>query len=233
MSFAIPLSARANSLLSLKAGTAQPAAQTMGKAAIAAVNDALDREETHYTDRPGILPLRQRVAEYLSGRFALTFNAKSDVVITCGVTEARFVTVQQLCKPGDGLFSAQPELISGAGVLRSVTMAPSPDDAVLVHVLASTGETMIRQLISQAGSSAIILFEVDDETSGFHPASIEGVSGRMVTIGGMLGDGALASASVGYLAGQFQSAGLRDFKQALTICTTNLSQWAALAAWQA
>jgi aspartate/methionine/tyrosine aminotransferase len=233
MSFAIPLSARAETLLLLKAEGVIPAAQTMGDAAIAAVNDALDREETHYTDRPGILPLRQRVADHLTGRFGLALNAKSDVVVTCGVTEARFVAVQQLCKPGDKVFSAAPDKIAGAAELRGAGLAQTPAGAVLVHITGSMGEDAIRQAIAKAGSTATVLFEIDDDDSRFHPAMIEGLAGRTVTIGGVLGDGALASASVGYLAGQFQSAALRDFKQALTICTTNLSQWAALAAWQA
>lgn len=233
MSFAIPLSTRADSILALAVGAAMPAPQVMTDTAIAAVNDALDREETHYTDRPGILPLRQRVGSYLGGRFDLVVNAKSDVVVTCGVTEARFVSVQQLCKAGDSVYSMVPDRIAGAVVLAGAGLSDKASDVVLVHVCSSSGEAAIREVLSLVTSSATILFEVDDETSRFHPASIDGLAARTVTIGGMLSESSLASASVGYLAGQFQSAALRDFKQALTICTTNLSQWAALAAWQA
>jgi aspartate/methionine/tyrosine aminotransferase len=202
--------------------------------AVAAVNDALDREETHYTDRPGILALRERAAAYLNARFATAFSGKSELVITCGVTEARFVTVQQLCRSGDTMFSATGEgAIIGPAILRGVSLGSGPGDAVLLHVASSRSEETIRGLLAQTPASAFILFEVDESASSFHPASVEGFADRTVTIGGILEDSVLSGARVGYLASPAKPApGLRDFKQALTICTTNLSQWAALAAWQ-
>ena len=66
---------------------------TMALAAVDAVQDALSRGETHYTDRPGILPLREKVAGLLNRRFGLSYEA-GQITLTCGVTEARFVTIQ-------------------------------------------------------------------------------------------------------------------------------------------
>ena len=64
----------------------------------------------------------------------------------------------------------------------------------------------------------------------FHPHSIAGFGERVVTIGEIGLEHGLVGARLGYLAAPAgSSAGLRDFKQALTICSTNLSQWAALA----
>ena len=60
-------------------------------ALVAAVNEALSRGETHYTDRPGILPLREQVTKSFRKRFGLEADARSAAVITCGVVEARFV----------------------------------------------------------------------------------------------------------------------------------------------
>ena len=96
------ISDRATALLALPPAPLASSNPTMAPAAVAAVLDALDRGETHYTDRPGILPMREKVAEILNRRFALGCGA-GDVVLTCGATEARFVSVQQLLKPGDKL----------------------------------------------------------------------------------------------------------------------------------
>src|SRR5215212_11448231 len=101
------ISDRAARLLALDPPLSPPAfgeAAAMAPAAAEAVHDALSRGETHYTDRPGILPLREKVASLLNRRFGLSFDA-GRITLTCGVTEARFVTVQQLL-PSGGLVAA-------------------------------------------------------------------------------------------------------------------------------
>lgn len=234
MSFAIPIAARAEAILAMPVVAGHQDIPVISAEAVQAVNEALDREETHYTDRPGILPLRDKAADYLNGRFATEFKGKSDLVITCGLTEACFVTIQQLCKPDDKIFSlSEGGTIAGAAVLRGASMTDAVVEASLIHVTSTKGESAIREVLEQAADGAFILFEVDDAASGFHPASISNYAERTITAGGILEDGMLSGARVGYLASPAKAApGLRDFKQALTICTTNLSQWAALAAWQ-
>ena len=198
-----------------------------------AVNEALSRGETHYTDRPGILPLREQVTKSFSKRFGLEADARSAAVITCGVVEARFVALQQILKAGEGLWV--PEALvpryAGAAVLRRANLATSSKGAKLVCLASSLGEYVLRKALSTAPGDAVLLFEVDDETgASFHPAQLEEFADRTVTIGPI----GYASWQMGYLlAPSKMAAGLRDFKQALTICSTNLSQWAALAEMEA
>jgi aspartate/methionine/tyrosine aminotransferase len=184
-----------------------------------AVEDALDRGETHYTDRPGILPLRQAVAASLRQRFGLDVNPKNDIIITCGITEARFVAIQQVLQPGQTICApAHAERINGAAILRRVQVTPTAG-----HALYLTSSTVEKTLPDPA---PWILYEVDEEQSRSHPAHLPGCEHRTFTLGSI----GAPSLRVGYLAAPAAfSSGLRDFKQALTICTTSLSQWAALA----
>jgi aminotransferase len=209
-----------------------PPSPVASPAVRAAVEAALDRGETHYTDRPGILPLREKVAALLEARFGLKTDAKTDLVVTCGVTEARFVAIQQLLTPGDSLAApSDPARLFGPTLLRGATVAPdvTPESPV-VHLTSSTPEATMWDRILAMGPNARLIYEIDEPDSGFHPAQIKGYADRTFTIGD-LGSG---SWRIGYLASPASfSAGLRDFKQALTICTTNLSQWAALAAMEA
>ncbi|MDE1161471.1 MAG: aminotransferase class I/II-fold pyridoxal phosphate-dependent enzyme [Acidobacteriaceae bacterium] len=197
-----------------------------------AASEALSRGETHYTDRPGILPLRQKVSALLQKRFSLTVDAKASVVVTCGAVEARFVALQQLLEAGAGVWASESlqELIAGAACMRRATLTSSPEEAKLVYLASSLKENVLRATLAKVAPDAIVLFEVDEEGASFHPSQVGGFSERTITIG-QLGDPAW---QMGYLvaAGGF-SAGLRDFKQALTICSTNLSQWAMLAAMEA
>lgn len=192
------------------------------------VEAALDRGETHYTDRPGILPLREKIAASLQQRFAVPVNASGDLIVTCGVTEARFVAVQQLLQPGQTIAApALSDRLLGAALLRRVVLqddvAPGTN---MVYLASSISEERSRSLLAKAPAGCLVLFEVDEQENRFHPSQEAGFEDRTVTIGG-LGD---PGWRLGYLASPARySPALRDFKQALTICSTNLSQWAALA----
>jgi aspartate/methionine/tyrosine aminotransferase len=193
---------------------------------------ALRRGETHYTDRPGILPLRAKVAERIAARFGAPVDAAKGVVITCGVTEARFVAVQQLVAPGSVVVAlSHPERLAGACVVRGATLA-SPDDGVaapaLLYLSSDTPADLRDASLSRAKEGGWpIVFETGD--GDWHPASV-GLGEQTITIGSIGIDEGLEAWRIGFLAAPAATAGpLRDFKQALTICTTNLSQWGALA----
>jgi aspartate/methionine/tyrosine aminotransferase len=232
MPFAIPISERAKALLSL---TATPEIEPADAAPLSirlAVEAALDRGETHYTDRPGILCLREKIAALLRERFGIETNAGNDLIVTCGVTEARFVAAQQLLRPGDTL--AAPiggDILFGVALLRRAELADSiTAQARLVYLRSSTPENILRSLLASAPETARILFEVEEPEGCFHPAQLHGFENRTVTIGALGAE----RWRIGYLASPGgPSADLRDFKQALTICSTNLSQWAVLAAMEA
>jgi aspartate/methionine/tyrosine aminotransferase len=195
-----------------------------------AVEDALGRGETHYTDRPGILRLREKIAAALTARFGVKADAKSDLVVTCGVIEARFVALQQLLEPGQRVYApANGVRIAGALLLRRAEMVDTGAGAKVVYLTSGADEETLRRELDGLAPEATVLFEVEEGTSGFHPAAIDGLAERTVTIG-QLGH---TSWQTGYLMAQGAlSPGMRDFKQALTICSTNLSQWAALAAME-
>ena len=232
MPFALPFADRVKLLLDFPSAPPSPIAPRLSPSTRAAVEAALDRGETHYTDRPGILPLREKIALALTKRFGIEINAKADLVVTCGITEARFVAVQQLLEPGGVLAApASSERLFGAALLRRVTLSPSlTPETQLLYLTSSTPEPILRESLENLPATATILYEMDDPLKGadpsFHPAHVADFAARTATIGNLCAE----SWRIGYLASPSNvSIQIRDFKQALTICTTNLSQWAALA----
>lgn len=230
MAFAIPLAERAKELLAQDYNELSGSAGPVPEVAVAATIEALERGETHYTDRPGILPLREQVTERLAGRFGVAADPKANTVITCGVTEARFVAVQELLEPGQTLYAAvHPERLEGALIVRGAQLTSDVGSAQVLYLASSMPETTQHNVLDAAADEIVVIFELDDEAGIFHPAQLPAFEKRAVTIGDLGGDD-LLSQRVGFLAAPAASAaGLRDFKQALTICTTNLSQWAVLA----
>lgn len=209
------------------------AAVAVPEAVRGAAQEALARGETHYTDRPGILPLRQNVAAALAHAFGIDVDAKNGVVVTCGGTEARFVAVQQLLSPGGTLVAlSHPERVAAACLIRGVTLAGPDDapsgDAVVVYLAGDTPHDVADAWLARAKAHGFaIVFEAD--AGGRHPAAL-GYGDLTVTIGSIGLAHGMASWRLGYLAAPAAKAGpLRDFKQALTICSTNVSQWGALA----
>ena len=94
---------------------------------------ALRRGENQYAHGLGAPPLRQAIAEHARRFLDLSIDPETQVVVTCGATEAIFDAVQGLVDPGDEVVAFQPVYDSYAasvamagGVLRPVTLRP-PD----------------------------------------------------------------------------------------------------------
>jgi len=85
----MPVAAEPNDL-SADQPTMQPAA-----AIIEFVTDALKAGQTHYVDVPGIPSLRQALAEFLQST-GLNGVDVSNVLVTAGMQETRFLSIQQL-----------------------------------------------------------------------------------------------------------------------------------------
>lgn len=81
-----------------------PAAPHIARATIA----ALDRGETHYTDRTGIAPLREAVAARCLAEDGVGYAARGEVLICGGGHEALFVAIQMLVEPGDEVLVPDP-----------------------------------------------------------------------------------------------------------------------------
>ena len=99
---------------------------------IAAADAALLRGETHYTPRPGILPLRRSLSRVLAAEGGPEYDPASEILIANGAQEGLYVAVQMLVRPGDEVLLADPgypmfrEAVRFAGgVAVSVPLSPA------------------------------------------------------------------------------------------------------------
>lgn len=234
MPLAVPLARRTRALAE-PAGAPADGASTVAEAARQAASDALDRGETHYTDRPGIGALRAAVAGRVAERTGADLDP-SDAVVTCGATEARFVAVQRLAGPDTPVVAlGHAERLTGACTIRGVDLvgpADAPTGAAVLYVPEDASGADLDAALTQANERGwAVVAEVDLTAAGapFRPAD-HGLAERTVHVGDVTGPFGAAAWRVGFLtAPSVQVGPLRDFKQALTICTTAVSQWGALA----
>ncbi|MCU0512237.1 MAG: hypothetical protein MUE40_06670 [Anaerolineae bacterium] len=191
---------------------------------------AMQAGHTHYTDRPGILPLRTQVVERLGRQTGIELSA-DEVTITCGATEARFVTLKQLVPPGAAVLCAGDgaALAAAARLLGVVLTQDVAQPAPLVYLTpADDPAARAAVLAAAATAGAWIVWDLsagpDDDT--FHPAQNPALAARVITIGSL--SRVLPGWRIGWLAGSQAANKLRAFKQSMTICSTSVAQWAAL-----
>ncbi|MCY3574191.1 MAG: aminotransferase class I/II-fold pyridoxal phosphate-dependent enzyme [Chloroflexi bacterium] len=197
---------------------------------IDAAVDALARGETHYTDRPGIPELRGWVARHLHERWGLRVDP-SEVTITCGSTEARYVALTLLTEPGGAaLCLGDASLIRGPLQLLDGHIVEQRVDALrLLYLRPDDDRATVLKLLQQAQTTDWwIIWDISFcAPDAFHPAQDTQLAERVVTIDSL--SQGLAGWRLGWMAGSAAALRLRAGKQAITICTTAVSQWAGLA----
>lgn len=75
---------------------------------------ALEEGYTMYTSNQGMLELREAIAEDIHNNYQVSYNPKSEVLITVGVSEGLDLAVRALLKPGDEVLIPQPAYVSYA-----------------------------------------------------------------------------------------------------------------------
>jgi aminotransferase len=128
----------------------QPAAEHIVQATI----DALNRGETHYTDRVGIIPLRQALAARIAHEDGLDYNPLGEILICGGGREALFVATQMIIDPGDEVIVPEPAsntLAEGVrlagGVPVAVRTRPEDDFALQADAIAAALTPRTRVLL--------------------------------------------------------------------------------------
>jgi hypothetical protein len=199
-----PLAARVTDLTPLHSPAEENAPDlSLIEGAVAALADG----KTKYTDRPGIIGLRQWVADHLNGLGEVNIEP-NQVTITCGVVEARFVAVTYLEYGGQTNFAAK------FGTLRT-------GNVIYLHQQYEQASTLLNDADGQH-----IIWDMSQGAADIAPITTRNLTHHTLFIGVFpgVGDGW----RVGWMAGHAEHAKIRSYKQSMTICTPSTSQWAVL-----
>ena len=104
-------------------GVGEPDFDTPWHISRAAVT-CLENGGTHYTSNLGTPELRQAICRYLERRFGATFDWKSEVLVTVGVSEAIDLAIRAVCSPGDEVLYHEPCFVSYAPTIRLAHAVP-------------------------------------------------------------------------------------------------------------
>ena len=73
--------------------------------------ESLERGRTYYTSNAGTTELRRGIADYLNRRFSLTYEPKSEIIVTVGGSEAIDIAIRALVDPGDEVIVPVPSFV--------------------------------------------------------------------------------------------------------------------------
>ena len=100
-------------------GVGEPDFKTPYMIRDAAINSLVDGE-TQYTANRGLPELRQEIAVYLNGRYHLSYDWKTQILVTIGASEAIDIALRALVEEGDEVLVPDPSYVSYApGVVFS------------------------------------------------------------------------------------------------------------------
>jgi aspartate/methionine/tyrosine aminotransferase len=217
---------------------------------------ALDRGETHYTTRPGVTALREAIARRMTEEgFPATADA---MLITNGGSEALYIALQTLLERGQRIIVAGPTQPNIIEMIRFIGSEPAwlpPEDGFFPSpgaVEAADASAMF--LASPSPVSGLALSSGDLEaiietavrrdmtvfldrsltTALYDPALARfgnpNLGAKVVTMGSFSAGHGLSGWRVGWLTAPLEAMkGPRALKQDMSICTTAVSQYAALA----
>lgn len=224
------------------AATTTPMRQT----AIAAMHA---HECDHYVRRTGIAPLCQAVAERLAAK-DIVVDPEDGVVVAGGITESRYLALAALAT-GKSIYviAEQVDQYQAIADLIEATLVPlSPEKALpkseggllLIRPTTSLSSEFIGQVTTWAATNemTVIADESDQPLlaamSTVHPfAGLPDMAARTLTLGSFPDTQGLQAWQVAWFAGPKALVDkVAKLKQAMTICSPAVGQYAALAAME-
>lgn len=93
--------------------------------------ESLEKGRTWYTANAGLMPLRTEIGNYLKRRFSLEYDAKKEILVTVGGSEAIDICIRAVINPGDEVLLPEPCFVAYApmGVLADAKVIPIPTKA--------------------------------------------------------------------------------------------------------
>lgn len=131
---------------------------------------------TQYTSNSGLLELRQKIAEYLKVRYSLNYDARDEIVLTVGASEAIDLSLRAIINDGDEVLVPEPSYVS-----YSPCVIMSGGTAVPVKCRAENGFKLTPELLLQSitkKTKALILPYPNNPTGGIMDRqSLEAICG--------------------------------------------------------
>ena len=105
---------------------------------------SLDNGKTRYTANRGMEELRIEICKFLNRKYNLEYNAKTDVVVTVGGSEAIDLAVRSLVKAGDEVLIPEPSFVCYEPIVKLAGGVP-----VIIELKAENNFVLTKEQIAE------------------------------------------------------------------------------------
>ena len=88
--------------------------------------ESLRKGRTWYTANSGLMSLKEAVASYTERKYGISYEAKREVLVTVGGSEAIDLTIRALVSPGDEVIIPQPSFVCYEPITKMALGVPVP-----------------------------------------------------------------------------------------------------------
>lgn len=106
-------------------GVGEPDFQTPWVVRSAAIQ-TLEKRRIIYSANAGLLDLRREICNYLNRKQGLTYDPKTELIVTVGGSEAIDISIRALIDPGDEVLIVEPSFVCYAPIVRLAGGVPVP-----------------------------------------------------------------------------------------------------------
>ena len=107
---------------------------------------SIEKGQTSYTSNLGLEPLRNEISRYVEENYNVSYDPKSEILVTVGVSEGLDLAIRAVINPGDEIIYHEPCYVSYNPSIQMAYGVPVPVNASPAHdfaVLASDIEKAI------------------------------------------------------------------------------------------
>lgn len=126
--------------------------------------DTLEKGRTWYSANAGMIELREEICNYLNRRFGLSYEAKTDVVVTVGGSEAIDLAVRALVAPGEEVLIPEPSFVCYTPIVTLAGGVPVPIETKAENHFRLTKQELLSKITDR--TKAVILPYPNNPTGG-------------------------------------------------------------------
>jgi len=129
--------------------------------AIASIEDGF----TSYTANPGLLELREEIANYMEWRYHLSYQPENQIIVTIGASQALDTAFRALLNPGEEVLIIEPAFVSYQALVTMAGGKPIPVSTWAKNNFKVTAEQIEKAITAK--TKAILLCSPNNPTGTF------------------------------------------------------------------
>lgn len=126
--------------------------------------ETLEKGRTWYSANAGMLELREEICNYLNRRFGISYEPKTDVVVTVGGSEAIDLAIRALVAPGEEVLIPEPSFVCYTPIVTLAGGVPVPIETKAEDHFRLTKEELLAKITDK--TKVLILPYPNNPTGG-------------------------------------------------------------------